>query len=192
MMLTQYQKELIDEYYQQYGYNHIKHCISKVFKRQLEGAVLDDYIGVAEEAICKAALRYKGDKGAKFATFAEMHIVSQLKTVIRDKNRMKRIPESNIDSLDRVVDPETKSTLGDIIEYIESDKEDNFIGTYEYLKRLNTKQCIIVILRLLGADFSEIYKLMDMPVSQVKSLIKRMTSYENRSELIKVRRDRDA
>ncbi len=189
--LTEYQVGLINEYYKQYGYNHIKSCIAKVFKRQLDNALLDDYIGIADEAICKAATRYDETKGTKFATFAEMHITSRLKTAIRNQNRKKREHENNMDSLDRVIDNDTKTTLGEIIEFIEADKEDNFLSAYAYLKRLNAKQCIIVILRLLGADYSDMYEIMDMPTSQIKGLIKRMTSYENRSELVKKRSGRE-
>lgn len=187
MMLTEYQKELINDYYRRYGNSHIRSCISKVFKRQLDGATFDDYVGIADEAICRAAIKYDASKGTKFATFVELHITSALKTSIRNQNRKKREHENKMDSLDRVIDKETKTTLGEIIEYIELDKEDSFLSAYAYLKRLNTKQCIIVILRLLGANYSEIYKVLDMPTSQIKSLIGRMTSYENRCELVKNR-----
>ena len=185
--LTERQTRLINEYYKQCGYKHIKYCISKVFKRQIDGAVLDDYIGIAEEAVCKAASKYDEEKGTKFITFVEMHITSALKTAIRNQNRKKREHENNMDSLDRIVDEDSKTTLGEIIEFIEVDKEDNFLSAYAYLKGLNAKQCIIVILRLLGADYSDIYNVMDMPKSQIKGLVKRMTNYENKCELIKIR-----
>lgn len=189
--LTKHQVDLINEYYKQYEYNHIKSCISKVFKRQLDNAILDDYIGMADEAICKAATKYDESKGTKFVTFAEMHIISRLKSAIRNQNRKKREHENNMDSLDRVIDNDTKTTLGEVIEFIELDKDDNFLSAYAYLKRLNAKQLIIVILRLLDADYSDIYKILDMPITQVKGLIKRMTSYENRCELVKKRSGRE-
>jgi DNA-directed RNA polymerase specialized sigma subunit len=183
--LTEYQKQLINNYYKKYGYRHIKYCIGETVKRRLDETTMNDYIGVAEEAICKAAKNYDRSKNTKFSTFAQRNISSAISTVIRDANTQKRKPIGGIDSLDRVVNEEDKTTFGEIVNYIENETVvSNINNIRDYVLKLSRMETVVLVLRLLGVRTSEIEENLEEPKRKIKPWIRGISS-EDKEEIIK-------
>lgn len=180
--LNSFQTKLIEKYYEDYGDKHIASCIYKVLKYKPDPNSMEEYIGVAEEAICKAAKNFQQTKGMKFSSFVQMNIMSSITTYIRDNNTKKRRPVGGVDSLDRVVNTETGVTFGDLIEYVEHEEViSNINNISNYVKSLSRMETVILVLRLLGVQISEILENLSEPKFKIKDWHNSVSNYEKKN-----------
>lgn len=179
--LNNTQRQLIEDYYKEYGERHIRYCISQVVQCNLNPEIMDDYIGIAEMAICKAAKNYNKTKGMKFSGFVRLNITSAIATYLRDENTLKRRPIGGIDSLDRVVDKENKTTFGELLEYVEKEEVvSNVNNISSYVKSLSKMETVVLVLRLLGVRTQEIIEHLNEPPKKIKAWLKGISSYDKK------------
>lgn len=156
--LTEWQQQLITDYLSD-GYKRVKQCIYVTMRRTLTYSEMEDYIEVAHEALCKAAKRYKEDKGMTFSSFANMTIQSSLKSQLTFENRLVRIINKIAESLDAPVDDTEKLFLKDIaigcddVEIYEVSER-----IIRYLRTLSQNEKDVLYLRWQGHSYSYITK----------------------------------
>lgn len=156
--LSRNQQILIEDYLSD-GYKRVKQCIFKVYKRKLSVTEMEDCIGVAHEALIKAAKNYRSDKGMKFSSFASLNIKSSLKTQFTYENRDKRFINKIAESLDKPIDGTETLFLIDILKGINDVNIDTFeqsIRILKYLQGISIKEKKVLYLLWNGYTKSEI------------------------------------
>lgn len=102
-MLTKEQQNLIADYLSNKGgYKQIKSAVYNVLKRPMSDEEMEDLIGQAHIALCKAAKNYNTDKGMSFSTYVYMNVCSSVKSYLREKGRVKRkaiAPDVSLDDV---------------------------------------------------------------------------------------------
>ena len=122
----------------------------------------DDFYSIALEALSDSAIRYKDDKNCQFRSFLIGNVQRKFKTEIRDRNRIKRIPVKQIDSMSNLV-TEDGLQLSELIpsEFNTFDEACEHSGWHEskiekYLNKLSKLQRKIVSLLSDGYKSAEI------------------------------------
>lgn len=174
--LTDEQRALIEKYLKDNGWDKIKTCIRKTLRKNPSPQEMEDYLGVAHEALIKAAKRFRKDKSMQFSTFVFINVSSSIKTYLTHKRRKKRIINENIQSLNGVNDEGL--CLGDIL--IGDDdvalKEDARIK--EYMRTLPVDAQRVLELRIKGYTDTDISYKLSLDGKYIKELSKMMKSYD--------------
>lgn len=102
-MLTQEQQDLITDYLSNKGgYKQIRSAVYNVLKRDISEEEMEELLGQAHIALCKAAKNYSDTKGMSFSTYVYMNVCSSVKSYLREKGRIKRkaiIPDVSLDDV---------------------------------------------------------------------------------------------
>lgn len=174
--LTMCQQELISDYLSD-NYAKVKWCIHSTIKRSIPAEQFEDYIGVAELALIKAARRFKPERGTKFSTFASMNIRSAIKTRLTYENRHRRLADKTAISLEskvadglRVMDLISDNTTMEVQEY---ERIQN------YLDRLPKMSKMILAYRLVGFKDKEIAEELKLDNERFKYFVHLTQKYEN-------------
>ena len=175
--LTLEQNTLIDEYLSD-GYKRAKSAICKVIKRRISWQEFDDkYRGVVDEAMVKAGLRYKPNKGMKFSSFAHMTIKSCMKTALRDENRDCRILNKTAESMDKP-QGEDGLYLKDILVGVSDVALQDYERIKRYINTLPEDAKKVLFLRLKGYEWLEIRNRLGYSCKDMKEIMLTMQKYE--------------
>lgn len=144
----------------------------------------DDFYSIALDALADSALRYDKNKDCKFETFLIGNINRKFKTEIRDRNRNKRIPSKQIDSMSNLVTEdgvELSELIPSSFDTYEEACGNNFKGTKieRYLNKLSFNQKRIVSLLSKGYKANEIRELLHMNSKEYSRNLAAIQSYEN-------------
>lgn len=113
--MTKAECQLIEDYLSD-NYLKAKRCVCKTLKVDyIDDVDFDEYRGVVDEALIKAAKKYDPSKGVKFDSFAYLNIASSIKTMMTYNNRICRLANHRIVSLDTVIDQDGNICLKDTI-----------------------------------------------------------------------------
>lgn len=149
----------------------------------------DDFYSIALDALADSVLRYDKTKNCQFNTFLIGNIKRKFNTEIRDRNRNKRIPSKQIDSLSNLI-TEDGMELSELIpssfDTYEEACGNNFGGTKieRYLNCLSIDQRKIVSLLSKGYKAIEIRELLHMTNKQYSQNLAAIQAYENVRELM--------
>lgn len=144
----------------------------------------DDFYSIALDALADSILRYDPKKDCQFKTFLTGNVRRKFNTEIRDRNRNKRIPVKQIDSI-HMVCSEDGRPLSEMIpsnfDTFEKAFGNNFNGTKVemYIKKLSINQRKIVSLLCEGYKAKEIRELLHMNNNEYTSNLAAIQSYEN-------------
>lgn len=168
--LNDYQNSLIEEYLKD-GYKKLDTCIYVVTKTLSSHDLYDDFCGVAEEGLIKAARRYDPDKNIKFNTFATMTVKSALKTYLTYVNRKKRKSEVPNISLDAPLGDDDDLLLSEKIADDYDFEEKIIIENYidKILKEMNGFEKNVTKLMMNGYTDDEIAKRLRRTTKEVKN-----------------------
>lgn len=144
----------------------------------------DDFYSIALDALADSALRYDNSKNCQFKTFLIGNIKRKFNTEIRDRNRNKRIPSKQIDSLSNLVTEdglELSELIPSSFDTYEEACGEYFEGTKieKYLKRLSVKQRKIVFLLSKGYKAEEIRELLHISNKEYLQNLAAIQAYEN-------------
>lgn len=174
--LTDEQRALIEKYLKDNGWSQIKTCIRKTLRKNPSQQEMEDYLGVAHEALMKAAKRFRQDKRIQFSTFVYMNVSSSIKTYLTHKRRKKRMINENTQSLSGV------NTEGVSLEDILIGDEDVALKEEarikEYMNTLPIDAQKVLKLRMAGYTVSDISYRLSLENKYIKELFKMMKSYE--------------
>ena len=149
----------------------------------------DDFYSIALDALLDSILRFQADKGCKFKTFLIGNIKRKFITEIRDRNRKKRIPVKQIDSIDSLMFedgiPLTELIPSDFDVHNECFNEDiSDVKIKRYLNKLSSIQKEIVLLLSDGYKASEIREKLHINEKQYINNLGAIQAYENIRELM--------
>ena len=149
----------------------------------------DDFYSIALDALLDSILRFQEDKGCKFKTFLIGNIKRKFITEIRDRNRKKRIPVKQIDSIDSLMFedgiPLTELIPSDFDVHNECFNEDiSDVKIKRYLNKLSSIQKEIVLLLSDGYKASEIREKLHINEKQYINNLGAIQAYENIRELM--------
>jgi RNA polymerase sporulation-specific sigma factor len=102
----------------------------------LVGSDRDDVVQEGMIGLYKAIRDFQPDKGASFRTFAELCVTRQIVTAVKGATRMKHAPLSQSISLDRPVEGDEGSTLGDLFPAQESSDPAKAVVSAESMRAL--------------------------------------------------------
>ncbi len=148
------------------------------------GADRDDVIQEGMIGVFKAIHRYDPQRGAKFSTFADLCITSQILSAVRSSLCQKHSPLNNSMSLNRPIqenNTESMSTLEDTIPSTASDNPEEFLvlrenldaveqGEIEFLSRYEAQ---VWRMYLDGKTYAEIAEISGKPIKTVDNAITR-------------------
>lgn len=149
----------------------------------------DDFYSIALDALADSAVRFEEGKNCQFSTFLIGNIKRKFNTEIRDRNRNKRIPSKQIDSMSNLV-TEDGLELSELIpskfDTYEEACGNNFEGTKieRYLNRLSVDQRKIVLLLSKDYKASEIKELLHITNKEYSQNLAGIQAYENIRELM--------
>ena len=150
----------------------------------------DDFYSIALEVLADAAIRFKENQNCQFRTYLVGNVKRKFNTEVRDRNRNKRIPAKQIDSMSNLITDdgyELSELIPSDFDTFETACEDN--GWREskiekYLNRLSDKQRKIVSLLANGYKATEIRELLHISDKQYTQELSAIQSYENVRELM--------
>lgn len=150
----------------------------------------DDFYSIGLEALYDSANRFNPEK-SQFRTFLIGNIKRKFKTEIRDRNRAKRIPSKQIQSMSNLIS-EDGLELGQIIpsnfdvydECFGEDVSDIRINTY--LSKLSTLQQIIVKRLSEGYCSNEIKEQLHISNEEYNENLSFIQAYENVKLLMQI------
>lgn len=143
----------------------------------------DDFYSIGLEALYDSANRFNPEK-SHFRTFLIGNIKRKFKTEIRDRNRAKRIPSKQIQSMSNLIS-EDGLELGQIIPsnfdvYDECFGEDvSDVRIHSYLNRLSPLQKEIVQQLSVGYKHNEIKELLHIDTKEYNENLSCIRAYEN-------------
>lgn len=145
----------------------------------------DDFYSIALEALSDSAIRYKDDRNCQFRSFLIGNVQRKFKTEIRDRNRIKRIPVKQIDSMSNLV-TEDGLQLSELIpsEFNTFDEACEHSGWHEskiekYLNKLSKLQRKIVSLLSDGYKPAEIKEALHISSKEYLHNLAAIQAYEN-------------
>lgn len=144
----------------------------------------DDFYSIALDALADSVLRYKPEKDCQFKTFLTGNVRRKFNTEIRNRNRNKRVPSKQIDSINAVYS-EDGSPLSEMIPSNFDIFEETFGNDFscskisKYINRLSNSQRKIVSLLCEGYKAREIRELLHMSNNEYTSNLAAIQSYEN-------------
>lgn len=180
--LTPQQQSLIEDYLSD-SYKRVKQCISLTLHRPVTSEEFEEYIGIADMALVKAASSFNPHKRMSFTSFANLNISSAIKTELTRQNRQCRIGDKTAKSLDDTVDEDENIR---IIDTLSSDGEITVRETQNikrYLSTLSADAKTVLRLRLYGYDVFAIRKRTGFTPKQIQNALSALQKYERVSIL---------
>ena len=149
----------------------------------------DDFYSIALDALTDSVMRFNDSKNCQFKTFLIGNIKRKFITEIRDRNRKKRIPVKQIDSIDSLMFedgiPLTELIPSDFDVHNECFNEDiSDVKIKRYLNKLSSIQKEIVLLLSDGYKASEIREKLHINEKQYINNLGAIQAYENIRELM--------
>lgn len=150
----------------------------------LYGMDIDDFYSIALGVLTDSVFRYDENNKCSFDCFLASNIKRKFKTEIRDRNRLKKIPRKNIESMNALIGEDGM----EISEMIPSDFDtfeiaaQNMMGgtrIQRYLNQLSHTQRKIVALLSEGYKPMEIREYLHMSAKEYSNNIQAIQSYEN-------------
>ncbi len=175
--LTEKQKYLITEYLSD-NYKRAIQCIHIVMRRKLAAHEIEDYIGIVHEALVKAAMGFRDDKGMKFSSFANMTIQSSLKSELTKENRLSRLINKLSVSFDMPVNNESELYLKDVIPGETDISIQEYTKIEQYFATLPDKAKKALLLRLKGYDWLDVEHELSCTSTEIKEIISTLQKYE--------------
>ncbi len=181
--MTDTERALIEDYLSD-NYLKSKNCVCKILKRDyISDADFDEYRGVVDEALVKAARGYDPSKGTQFATFAYLNISSGIKSLMTYKNRDCRMINKRSVSLDSLVDEEEDVYLKDIIIGSEGVELQSMVRVNAYLNQLSKRAVKALGYRVRGYSWNEIGDILGYSKQKIKNIKDEVSLKENRDIL---------
>lgn len=175
--LTTEQQQLITDYLSD-NYKRVKQSIYVVMKRKLTSQEVEECIGVAHEALCKAAARYRNDRKMKFSSFANMTIQSSLKTYLTYENRDKRVVNKKAYSLDSMMGDDEDICLKDLLIGESGIDIQEYDRINRYLKTISNDAKKVLSMRLQGHPYIYISNTLGFDKKYMRELLLSMQKYE--------------
>lgn len=150
----------------------------------LYGMDIDDFYSIALGVLTDSVFRYDENNKCNFDCFLASNIKRKFKTEIRDRNRLKKIPQKNIESMNALIGEDGM----EISEMIPSDFDTFEIAAQSmmggtriqrYLNQLSHTQRKIVALLSEGYKPMEIREYLHMSAKEYSNNIQAIQSYEN-------------
>ena len=150
----------------------------------LYGMDIDDFYSIALGVLTDSVFRYDENNKCSFDCFLASNIKRKFKTEIRDRNRLKKIPQKNIESMNALIGEDGI----EISEVIPSDFDTFEIAAQSmmggakiqrYLNQLSHTQRKIVALLSEGYKPMEIREYLHMSAKEYSNNIQAIQSYEN-------------
>lgn len=150
----------------------------------LYGMDMDDFYSIALGVLTDSVFRYDENNKCSFDCFLASNIKRKFKTEIRDRNRLKKIPQKNIESMNALIGEDGM----EISEMIPSDFDTFEIAAQSmmggtriqrYLNQLSHTQRKIVALLSEGYKPMEIREYLHMSAKEYSNNIQAIQSYEN-------------
>ena len=144
----------------------------------------DDFYSIALDALADSVMRYEKNKNCQFNTFLIGNIKRKFNTEVRDRNRNKRIPAKQIESMYGFI-TDTGYELSEVIpsdfDTYEEACGDDFNGTRieRYLNKLSSKQRKIVALLCEGYKPREIREILGIDNKEYQNHLAIIQAYEN-------------
>jgi DNA-directed RNA polymerase specialized sigma subunit len=145
---------------------------------------MDDFYSIALGVLTDSVFRYDENNKCSFDCFLASNIKRKFKTEIRDRNRLKKIPQKNIESMNALIGEDGM----EISEMIPSDFDTFEIAAQSmmggtriqrYLNQLSHTQRKIVALLSEGYKPMEIREYLHMSAKVYSNNIQAIQSYEN-------------
>lgn len=145
---------------------------------------MDDFYSIALGVLTDSVFRYDENNKCSFDCFLANNIKRKFKTEIRDRNRLKKIPQKNIESMNALIGEDGM----EISEMIPSDFDTFEIAAQSmmggtriqrYLNQLSHTQRKIVALLSEGYKPMEIREYLHMSAKVYSNNIQAIQSYEN-------------
>ncbi len=145
---------------------------------------IDDFYSIALGVLTDSVFRYDENNKCSFDCFLASNIKRKFKTEIRDRNRLKKIPQKNIESMNALIGEDGM----EISEMIPSDFDTFEIAAQSmmggtkiqrYLNQLSHMQRKIVALLSEGYKPMEIREYLHMSAKEYSNNTKAIQSYEN-------------
>ena len=179
------QKEILEKYCNNEMAKLKKMCNPMLNKiGGLYGKDIDDFYSIALGVLTDSVFRYDESNKCSFDCFLASNIKRKFKTEIRDRNRLKKIPRKNIESMNALIGEDGM----EISEMIPSDFDtfeiaaQNMMGGTRiqiYLNQLSHTQRKIVALLSEGYKPMEIREYLHMSAKEYSNNIQAIQSYEN-------------
>lgn len=150
----------------------------------LYGMDMDDFYSIALGVLTDSVFRYDENNKCSFDCFLASNIKRKFKTEIRDRNRLKKIPQKNIESMNALIGEDGM----EISEMIPSDFDTFEIAAQSmmggtriqrYLNQLSHTQRKIVSLLSEGYKPMEIREYLHISEKEYSNNIQAIQSYEN-------------
>ena len=144
----------------------------------------DDFYSIALDALADSVMKYNPEKDCQFNTFLFGNINRKFKTEIRDRNRNKRIPTKQLDSMSCLVSEdglELSETIPSNFNTYEIACERMIEGTKieRYLNKLSLIQRKIVSLLSDGYKANDIKKILNISNREYQNHLAAIQVYEN-------------
>lgn len=145
---------------------------------------IDDFYSIALGVLTDSVFRYDENNKCSFDCFLASNIKRKFKTEIRDRNRLKKIPQKNIESMNALIGEDGM----EISEMIPSDFDTFEIAAQSmmggtkiqrYLNQLSHMQRKIVALLSEGYKPMEIREYLHMSAKEYSNNTKAIQSYES-------------
>lgn len=136
----------------------------------------DDFYSIAGEVLWSCNVQFDDSKGAQFETYLINCLVNKFKTRITYMNRKRRNNGSSEVSLEKVIDDENGTTVGEMI----ADKPPVEISdtTQQYLNNLTRLQRRVAEMIMEGFDTLSIKKELHLSDRRFRSVFQRMKARE--------------
>lgn len=136
----------------------------------------DDFYSIAGEVLWSCNVQFDDSKGAQFETYLINCLVNKFKTRITYMNRKRRNNGSSEVSLEKIIDDENGTTVGEMI----ADKPPVEISdtTQQYLNNLTRLQRRVAEMIMEGFDTLSIKKELHLSNRRFRSVFQRMKTRE--------------
>lgn len=144
----------------------------------------DDFYSIALEVLSDSVFKFDDDKECSFQTFLTSNIKRKFNTEVRDRNRKKRIPAKQIQSINSLVGDdglELSELIPSNFDVFEEACGENFAGTKieRYFDRLSAIQREIVSLLSSGYKARDIREYLHMTAKEYSQNLAAIQAYEN-------------
>lgn len=167
------------DYYFENENSRLKKIVDKIIARRfpwLPQMYHDDFYSIAGEVLWSCNVQFDDSKGAQFETYLINCLVNKFKTRITYMNRKRRNNGSSEVSLEKVIDDENGTTVGEMI----ADKPPVEISdtTQQYLNNLTRLQRRVAEMIMEGFDTLSIKKELHLSDRRFRSVFQRIKARE--------------
>lgn len=136
----------------------------------------DDFYSIAGDVLWKCVQNFDGAKGAKFEIYLINCLIRKFKSRVTYMNRKRRNSGSSDVSLEKLIDDESGTTVGEMV----ADKTlvDISENAQQYLNTLSKIQKRVAEMIMAGFDLSYIKKELHLPDRRFKTILQRMKARE--------------